>query len=84
MSNEDLVILNFNKTITSPTSTIVFESDEPEIEIKYIDLDIISEQIIADAKLGNVACQELLKQLVIDKFVRGELNALLDLNAVPI
>lgn len=83
MSSEtELVILNFNEVITKPSTTIIFtDSNEVTVE-KYIGLDLIIDEIINGAKAGDVTCQELLKQITITKFNSGELDGLLNLNAV--
>lgn len=77
-----LVLLNFTKTITTPTSTIVFDDGQSMPDIKYIDLDVVVGQIITNAKEGDTVCQELLKQIVIEKFNNSELDEMLDLNAI--
>ena len=83
MSNESgLVILNFNEVITEPSSTIVFTNPNDVPDDKYISLDLIIDEIINSAKTGDVTCQELLKQITIAKFNSGELDGLLDSNAV--
>lgn len=81
-SENELVILNFNEVITKPSTTIIFtNSNEVTVE-KYIGLDLIIDEIINGAKAGDVTCQELLKQITITKFNSGELDGLLNLNAV--
>ena len=81
-SENELVILNFNEVITKPSTTIIFtDSNEVTVE-KYIGLDLIIDEIINGAKVGDVTCQELLKQITITKFNSGELDGLLNLNAV--
>lgn len=84
MSNEnELVILDFNKIITTPSSIIIFDGNPPPEEVKYVNLDIIVEQVIIKAREGDVDCQKLLKQITVSKFNNGELDELLDSDAVP-
>lgn len=78
----ELVILNFNEVITEPSTTIIFTNSNEVIIDKYIGLDLIIDEIINSAKAGDVTCQELLKQITITKFNNGELDGLLNLNAV--
>lgn len=78
----ELVILNFNEVITEPSTTIIFTNSNEVIIDKYIGLDLIIDEIINGTKAGDVTCQELLKQITITKFNNGELDGLLNLNAV--
>lgn len=83
MFNEDeLVVLNFTKILTTPSSTITFNETAVTVEPNYLSLDALSEQVLILARESDFGCQNLLMQIVIDKFNNGEFDLLLDLNQV--
>ena len=81
-SEDDLVILNFTKVLTTPSATIVFNEAPATVEPMYLSLDVLSEHVLTLARESDVECQDLLIRIVIEKFNNGELHALLDSNAV--